>query len=189
MSTYYMFYLAKKTSQGMTLVAPAKRTDEGTFKFEPAVVRSRSFIDWEDWEEFMDFLPYQEISKDKDSQEHFTADISWTSTPKISSISRYCPFETIVQKSLDKGLHIGYTPLQQLPYVVKQNYLLDSEYDIELLPAEAVAEMDSETRKEYGKVAFLAYNSIGYIAHQIVSAFQEFVNFDEKDYYVICAIS
>lgn len=188
MSTYYMFYLARKVNDSIKVVGPAVLTENGRFKIKPGIIRSRSFIHWEDWD-FMDFLPIEEMSDDNFTRDLCTSDHSWGSEPNIQSNAYYCSFAEIARQAEKHnwGLKVGYTSLNEVDYVAKNNYCLENKYEIEFCSADMVAELQPEQRKDYGKVAFLETNSVGYIANQIVNAFHEFTAWS-NDYYIVCVI-
>ena len=184
MSSYYMFYLAENTSEGLQVVAPAMLTKNGQFKFKPAVVRSSSFIHWEDWEEFMEYVPLKVIHDN--SLDLLTSNHSWNpDVIELGSDSYACKYSTIARMADKAGLRVGYTSLNDLNYVAEHNYHLEDKYEIELYSAEMVAEMAPEDKRNYGKVAFLETNSVDYIANQLVNAFHEIV-YNANDFYVVC---
>lgn len=188
MSTYYMFYLARKINDSIKVVGPAVLAENGEFKIRPGVVRSRSFIDWEDWD-FMNFLPIEKMADDDFTKVLCTSDHSWSSEPNIQSDAYYCSFAEIASQAAKHswGLKVGYTSLNEVDYVAENNYCLEDRYEIEFRSADMVAELQPEQRKDYGKVAFLETNSVGYIASQIVDAFHELVSWS-NGYYVVCVV-
>ena len=188
MSTYYMFYLARKVNDSIKVVGPAVLAEDGEFKIKPGVVRSRSFIEWEDWG-FMNFLPIEKMADDDFTKVLCTSDHCWSSEPIIQSDAYYCSFAEIVNQAAKHswGLKVGYTSLNEVDYVAENNYCLEDRYEIEFRSVDMVAELQPEQRKDYGKVAFLETNSVGYIASQIVDAFHEFAVWS-NDYYVVCVV-
>ena len=187
MSSYYMFYLAKKTDEGkIKIVGPAVLAENGEFRIKPGVIRSRSYIEWEDWG-FMNCLPVEKMANDDFTKVLCTSDHSWGSEPNIQSDAYYCSFAEIARQAERHswGLKVGYTSLNEVDYVAENNYCLEDKYEIEFRSADMIAELQPEQRKDYGKVAFLATNSVGYIASQIVDAFHELVSWS-NGYYVVC---
>ena len=118
-----------------------------------------------------------------------TSDHSWSSEPNIQSDAYYCSYAEIAHQAEKHswGLKVGYAPLNEVDYVAENNYYLEDRYEIEYRSADMVAELQPEQRKDYGKVAFLETNSVGYIANQIIDAFHELVSWS-NGYYVVCVM-
>lgn len=189
MSSYYMFYLARKDDDNkIKIVGPAVLAKNGEFKIKPGVVRSRNYIEWEDWD-FMNFLPAEKMADDDFTKAICTSDYSWNSEQIIQSDAYYCSFAEIICQAEKHswGLKVGYTSLNEVDYVAENNYCLEDKYEIAFRSADMVAELQPEQRKDYGKVAFLATNSVGYITSQIVDAFHDLVYWG-KGYYVVCVV-
>lgn len=189
MSSYYMFYLAKKNDEGkIKIVGPAVLAENGEFKIKPALIRSRSYIEWEDWG-FMNCLPIQMMADDDFTKVLCTSDHSWGSEPNIQSDACYCSYKEIanIARAEKMGLKVGYAPLNEVGYVAENGYCLQDKYEIEFHSADFAAELCPEERVKFGKVAFLEINSVGYICNQLVNAFHDLV-FSSNRYYVVCVI-
>jgi len=181
MSTYYDFYLAVKKDDKIEAIGPYIRK-EGEYRLVPIVSRSRSFIDIDDFD-------YWNLSIDQmaeDQIEFFTGE-GWFSDER-QSIAYYVPYEEIRAMASD-GLVQGYVTLEELDMVAKAECGADAFWDIWVRSPEVAAEMDPETRKEYGHVAYIDHCSTGYICSQLINAVDPFeYGFEVKNLYFIIRI-
>ena len=78
--------------------------------------------------------------------------------------------------------------MADMKYIIKEEYELLNRYDVNLVPADVVAEMAPEDRRNYVKVAFTAISDASYIANLVVKAAEsllEYVSNKDKDRYCI----
>lgn len=174
MSTYYDFYIGVKKDDKIEAIGPYIRKD-GEYHLVPIVSRSRSFIHFDEfgyWE-----MPIEMMADDQ--VEFFTSE-GWNSDER-HSISCYIPYEDI-RAMADDGLVQGYVTLDELDMVAANDYSQDSLWDIWVKTSEMVAEMDPETRKEYGHIAYIDHYSTGYICRQLINAVDPYeYGFEDKD--------
>ena len=190
MSTYYEFYLAEKNENDQyRIVGPAKYKG-GDFQIYPALVRSRSFINWEDWEYIMDKVCLDEIDPEEKNFKRMALDMSWTSEQDFRSVSYVCPYSKLVSISSEgnAGLFVGYVPKSDAKRIIENNYYVEDCFDVDYMSAEIVAEMQPEERSQYVKMAYRVTNSAAYIANDIIAAVHEAVDFEEEDYYIVCVV-
>lgn len=188
MSTYYDFYLGKKTKGGkIAMVAPfVYDAENGNYIRKSLLSRSRSFIDWDDFRDFMMPLAIKDMA-DAD-KEFFTSDHAWSGTPNICSDAYVCSYAEMANAGAKAGFRQGYVPLSDFSYIIKEGYELSDEYEVEMKSADEIAEMDKVNRAEWGKMAFIVRNSTDYIANLLVRSVAQMVPWDSKDYYFICRI-
>ena len=181
MSTYYDFYLAVKKDDKIEAIGPYIRK-EGEYRLVPIVSRSRSFIDIDDFDGWN--LSIDQMAEDQ--VELFTDD-GWLKD-ECQSIAYYVPYEEIRAMASD-GLVQGYVTLEELDMVAKAECGADAFWDIWVRSPEVAAEMDPETRKEYGHVAYIDRCSTGYICRQLINVVDPFdYGFEVKDLYFIIRI-
>ena len=189
MSTYYEFYLGKKTPEGkIAMVAPFKyNLQSGEFERKPIICRSNSFIDWDVFSEFMQKL---EIDKMVDSDVNFFAfEDVWNAEPNIKhSVSYYCPYVVMVNASAKAGLRQGYVELPYFNSIIKNGYEAVDEYDYDMISAEQYVEMPADEQARFGKIAFLVRDSADRIAKTLVDSTAEIVGYDCGDYVFICRV-
>ena len=164
MSTYYDFYLGKKENGIVSLVYS-----------KPLYWRSGGFIEGDDFVEAAEPLPLNEVSeKDKNLMRNLFEDYS---------NGYYLSLSTLHNLAKRKGLRQGYVPLYLFDNIIKNGYIVDNEWDIEMICAEQYAEMDRISKVEYGKMAFLAVNSTDYIANLLCEMTRNYI--EEEGYCVI----
>ena len=185
MSTYFEFYLGKKTSDGkIAMVAPFVFNPENdTFVRSSLMSRSKSFIDWEDFSEFM--YPFS-IEKMTDYDINFFTYKDLFNEENVKSNAYICTFAAMAQAGAKAGFRQGYIPLDNFSYVIRNGYCVDNEYDIEMISAEEYAE--TEDKFKYGKMAYIVRNATDRIARTLVDATHEIVGWDDDDYYFICRV-
>jgi len=182
MSTYYDFYAAVKKNDKIEAIGPYIRK-EGEYRLVPIVSRSRSFIHFDEFD-YWD-LP---IEKMIDDQIQFFTCEGWTGEER-RSIACYIPYEDI-RAMADDGLVQGYVTLDELNAVAANDYSQDSLWDVWVKTPEMIAEMDSETRKEYGHIAYIDHCSTGYICSQLINAVDPYeYGYDTKDLCFIVRVS
>lgn len=189
MSTYYEFYLGKKTSDGkIAMVAPFEyNLQSSEFERKPIICRSNSFIDWD---VFSDFMAKLEINKMVDSDVNFfTHEDVWNSKPNTRySISYYCPYAAMVNVSAKAGFRQGYVELSYFNSIIKNGYEAADEYDYDMISAEQYVEMPADEQAKFGKIAFLVRDSADRIAKTLVDSTAENVGYDYSDYVFICRV-
>ena len=97
-----------------------------------------------------------------EDQIEFFTDTGWISDER-QSISYYIPYKDIAALA-DDGLVQGYVTLEELNMVASEHYSQDAIWDIWVKTPEVAAEMDPETRKQYGHIAYIDRCSTGYTA-------------------------
>lgn len=179
MSTYYEFYLGKKTDNGkIKMVAPFKYSvEENKFKRVPLLSRSSSFIDFDEFD-----MCRLEVDKMADEDVDY---FSWDG----QSITYYMPYSNMVKLSKSCGLRQGYAPLEDFKAIALNNYIVNYEWEYNLIGADQYAESPVEVQKTYGKIAFTVVCSTDYLADRILSAASEVVLWDEEDYCFMCRVS
>lgn len=161
MSTYYEFYAAAEKDGKIEAIGPYVCKD-GKYRLTPILSRSRSFIQWDEfgyWD-----LPIEKMAED---QIEFFTDTGWISDER-QSISYYIPYKDIAALA-DDGLVQGYVTLEELNMVASEHYSQDAIWDIWVKTPEVAAEMDPETRKQYGHIAYIDRCSKGYICSQLIN--------------------
>ena len=189
MSTYYEFYLGKKTSDGkIAMVAPFEyNLKSGEFERKPILCRSRSFIDWEDFSEFMDKFEIHEMT-DYDL-DFFAFDNDWgTDSNEKHSVSYYCSYAEMARRGAKAGFRQGYIEVADFRMVISQDYSVESDYDVNMITAEEYVAMPVDEQAKYGKMAYLVRNSTDRIARILVDATIEMVGWDDNDYVFICRV-
>ena len=189
MSTYYEFYLGKKTSDGkIAMVAPFEyNLKSGEFERRPILCRSRSFIDWEDFSEFMEKFEIHEMT-DYDL-DFFAFDNVWGTSPNEKySVSYYCSYAAMANAGAKAGFRQGYVELSDFNSIIKDGYEVADEYDHYMISAEQYAEMPAAEQAKWGKMAYLVRNSTDRIARILVDATIEMVGWDDNDYVFICRV-
>ena len=161
MSTYYEFYAAVEKDGKIEAIGPYTRKD-GEYRLIPLLSRSRSFIQWDEFGYWN--LPIEKMAED---QIEFFTDTGWLSDDR-QSIAYYIPFKDIAALA-DDGLVQGYVTLDELNIVSASHYSQDALWDIWVKTPEVAAEMDPETRKQYGHISYIDHCSTGYICSQIVN--------------------
>ena len=188
MSTYYEFYLGKKTSDGkVAMVAPFEyNLKSGEFERKPILCRSRGFIDWEDF----NFMEKFEIHEMTDYDVNFFAfDNLWGTDPNEKySVSYYCSYAAMAHAGAKAGFRQGYVELSDFNSIIKNGYEIDYEYDHYMISAEQYAEMPAAEQTKYGKMAYLVRNSVDRVARILVDATIEMVGWDDSDYVFICRV-
>ena len=162
MSTYYEFYAAVKQDEKIEAIGPYIRKDN-EYRLVPILTRSRSFINFNEfgcWE-----LSVEQMAEE---QVEFFSTEGWTGD-KRQSISYHIPYKEICALA-DDGLIQGYVTLEELNTAAASGYHPDALWDIWVRTPEMVAEMDPETRKEYGHIAYIDHCSTGYICRQLINA-------------------
>ena len=91
----------------------------------------------------------------------------WISDERQST-SYYISYKDIAALA-DDGLVQGYVTLDELNMVVSEHYSQDAIWDIWVKTPEVAAEMDPETRKQYGHIAYIDRCSTGYICSQLIN--------------------
>ena len=181
MSTYYEFYVGKKINDKYEAVGPYVRRGE-EYRLIPVLDRSRSFISWNDFGAWP--LPVEKIADDQ--MEFFTTE-GWQGEERYS-LAYYLSYEEILALA-DDGITQGYVTLEELDEVARSNYHPDALWDIWVKTPEMIAEMDTEERKQYGHIAFVDYNSTGYICRQLINAVDPYeYGIDGKDLIFIVRI-
>ncbi|MBR0455535.1 MAG: hypothetical protein IJJ01_02630 [Firmicutes bacterium] len=161
MSTYYEFYAAVEKDGKIEAIGPYIRKD-GEYRLTPILSRSRSFIQWDEFG-YWDL----QIEKMAEDQIEFFTDTGWISDER-QSISYYIPYKDIAALA-DDGLVQGYVTLDELNMVSAAHYSQDALWDIWVKTPEVAAEMDPETRKQYGHIAYIDRCSTGYICSQLAN--------------------
>ncbi|MCR5035613.1 MAG: hypothetical protein K6B42_09405 [Clostridia bacterium] len=162
MSTYYEFYAAVKKDDKIEAIGPYMCKD-GEYQLVPILTRSRSFICFDEfgcWD-----LP---IEKMTDDQVEFFSSEGWMGDER-HSISCHVPYTEICALA-DDGLVQGYVTLEELNAVAASDYHPDALWDVWVRTPEMAAEMDPETRKQYGHIAYVDNCSTGYTCRQLASA-------------------
>lgn len=162
MSTYYEFYVAARRDDKIEAVGPYVRKEDGSFRLTPLLTRSRSFIQWNEfgaWE-----LQVEKMTEDQ--LEHFT-DTGWFDERR-RSIAYFIPYREICAMA-DDGLVQDYVTLDELDRVARNDYDPECFWDLDVRSPQAAAEMDPETRKGYGHIAYVDRNSTGYICSQLLN--------------------
>ena len=162
MSTYYEFYAAVNKGDKIEAIGPYIKKD-GEYRLLPILTRSRSFINFDEFGCWV--LPVEKMT---DDQVGFFATEGWINEEN-QSISYFVPYADICALASD-GLVQGYVTLEELDAVAESDYHLDALWDIWVRTPKMVAEMDPETRKQYGHIAYIDHCSTGYICRQLVSA-------------------
>ena len=181
MSTYYEFYAAVEKDGKIEAIGPYVHRD-GEYRLMSILSRSRSFIQWDEfgcWN-----LPIEKMAED---QVEFFISTGWVSEER-HSISYYIPYKDIAALA-DNGLVQGYVTLEELDMVAASKYSQDALWDIWVKTPEVAAEMDPETRKEYGHIAYIDHCSTGYICSQLVNAVDSFgYGYESDELYFIVRI-
>ena len=162
MSTYYEFYAAVEKDGKIEAIGPYVRKD-GEYRLTPILSRSRSFIQWDEfgcWD-----LAIEKMTED---QTEFFTDTGWVSDER-RSISYFISYKDIAALA-DDGLIQGYVTLDELNMVLIMSVNPGFLWDIWVKTPEVAAEMDPETRKEYGHIAYIDHCSTGYICSQLINA-------------------
>ena len=162
MSTYYEFYAAVEKDGKIEAIGPYVHKD-GEYRLTPILSRSRSFIQWDEFE-CWDLA----IEKMAEDQVEFFTDTGWVSDER-RSIAYFISYKDIAALA-DDGLVQGYVTLEELDIVAASHYSQDALWDIWVKTPEVAAEMDPETRKEYGHIAYIDHCSTGYICSQLIHA-------------------
>ena len=163
MSTYYDFFAAKITEEDMIeAIGPYIRSGE-EYRLVPIISRSRSFIHWDEFGAWA--LPVNRIPEHQ--QEIFT-DEGWNDDER-HSIAYFITYDEAASMAGD-GLIRGYVTLDELDTVIRSNYDPDTFWDLWVRSPETIAEMDAETRKQYGHIAFIDRCSTEYICRQLIEA-------------------
>lgn len=161
MSTYYEFYAAAEKDGKIEAIGPYIRKD-GEYRLTPILSRSRSFIQWDEFGYWN--LPIEKMAED---QIEFFTDTGCISDER-QSISYYILYKDIASLA-DDGLVQGYVTLEELNMVASEHYSQDAIWDIWVKTPEVAAEMDPETRKQYGHIAYIDRYSTGYICSQLIN--------------------
>lgn len=190
MSTYYSFYLGARDDAGkMCVVGPYYYSVKaGETKLGTLFETSQSFIDDDVFRNTMDLLGADEVAEkdlDRLSYEPWYKD-----QPRVSN-TYYAPlsdFHAIASRN-NNGLYMGYVCMADMKYIIEEEYELLNRYDVNLVPADVVAEMAPEDRRNYVKVAFTAISDASYIANLVVKAAESVLMYEygkDKDrYYVL----
>ena len=185
MSIEYYFYLARKTGLGLKVVGPAFLNVNDEYEIM-SIWRTKSSIDLDEFEYIMDDLFLYDLDPVPLTYELLTYENEYLKERRVDAY--YCGYEELRAHSKNRGFRIGYLPLEDMDEVIKNNYQVESKYDYDLLSPEIVAEMADEERKKYGKIAYYITSSFGFLASQLVAAFEQFVERDDAEYYVICNV-
>lgn len=162
MSTYYEFYVGKKTNDKIEAIGPYARNGE-VYSLIPVLSRSRSFIDWEEFDAWT--IPIEMMT---DDQLDFFSSEGWTGDERYS-LSYSIPYEDICAMA-SNGIRQGYVTLEELDEAASSDYDPDVLYGLWVRTPEMIAEMDPEERKKYGHIAFVDHLSTGYICGQLINA-------------------
>ena len=185
MSVYYSFYLGKRNAENKVEVIAPYVYKDGEMKLTSLLERSSSFIDGDELGDLMCFLPLDELAeKDK---KHFSY-TGWSMNSEPQSCAYACDYKDMVAAASKKGLRQGYVLLEDFSTVLKNNYQLN-EYEVYMHSAEEYAEMQESERAKYGKIAYLAIDSIDYIASLLVELTECMVdyNFKKGEYVFLCS--
>ena len=183
MSTYYTFYIAEKQPDDKF---GYKGLYDGKGNIRPVISRSRSFIDSDDihcYDTVTEDRLSDEFRKALFGPEEDTEDKKWY--PNMYLI----PFSTISSIGSSGGLKRGYTDLETLDIVTKNNYdpEIISEHIYKLASPDFIAELSPEERAKYGHIAYIDYNSTEFL----FSFIADYVNentYETKNTYIICVI-
>ena len=172
MSTYYEFYIGRDMGDKIEAIGPYIRKD-GEYKLTPLLSRSRSFICWDEFDAWQ-----LDPSKLPEDQIDFFTEESWSGEERrsLSYIMSYYDVADLAEE----GPTQGYVTLDELDYVASQYYAQEALYDIMVRTTAMIAEMDPETRKNYGHIAFTDRNSTGYICMQLINSVDP-VEYDVED--------
>ncbi len=164
MSTYYEFYTGILRQDGkIEAIGPYVRRD-GAYRLEPILIRSRSFINIDEFSAWD--VPVEKLIGEQ--KEFFTTGSREDETVR-HSLAWYIPYTEIRTKA-DSGLVRGNVTLKELDYIAKNDYDPDCLWDVSVMSAAAAAEMDPEMRKQYGHIAYIDYNSTGYLCSLLIHA-------------------
>lgn len=167
MSTYYEFYVGLLKDDKIEAIGPYFRQD-GVYHLRPILERSRSFISWNEF----DSLPLP-VEKMTDDQTPYFSTEGWDDSGEHHSITEYIPYDK-VRDMADDGLVQGYVTLEELDAVAESDYHPDALWDLWVRTPQMVAEMDSETRKQYGHIAYVDHCRTGYLCRQLLNAVDPF---------------
>lgn len=167
MSTYYEFYLGIMKDDKIEAIGPYFKQD-GVYHLRPILERSRSFINWNEFDSWP--LPVEKMAADQIS---FFSTESWDDSEERQSIAKYIPYDEISDMA-DDGLVQGYVTLDELDAAAENDYHMDVLWDLWVRTPQMVAEMDPETRKQYGHIAYIDHLSTGYICRQLLNAVDQF---------------
>lgn len=169
MSIYYNFYFAKKKEDKFAVIAPFMyNSDEKIYDRIPL----KSLCDTVDWTEFMFPILPDEVHAD---------DIDWLYLEDVYA----CSFMEMLLRAETAGLRQGYVKFKDFKKLKELNYIVNTDFD--MISPEVFAEMASDERKGYGKVAIIATNSVDYIASLLVDMVYPMIEVPELDkYYFIC---
>jgi hypothetical protein len=168
-SIYYNFYFAKKKEDKFAVIAPFMyNSDEKIYDRIPL----KSLCDTVNWTEFMFPILPDEVHTD---------DIDWLYLEDVYA----CPFMEMLLRAETAGLRQGYVKFKDFKKLKELNYIVNTDFD--MISPEVFAEMASDERKGYGKVAIIATNSVDYIASLLVDMVYPMIEVPELDkYYFIC---
>ena len=184
MSTYYSFYLVRKNDKGKyEAVGNYYKTKNGELRLCPIYSRSRSFIPSEDFVREMSLMSIDDM--DEEVKNIFSYEGIFDENQRHSS-AYYTSLKNFYSFIENRGLIRGYTTLNDLNYISKNNYDPDileyGEYD--LFTPEYIAELPAVKREKYAHISFLDTMSADYIANIVVEAIEEMV-FHDDDYYIV----
>lgn len=181
MSTYYEFYAAVNRDDRIEAIGPYIR-ERDEYRLVPILSRSRSFISFNEFGCWG--LPIEKMAKD---QVKFFTTEGWVSD-ELQSISYFIGYKEICALA-DNGLVQGYVTLEELDEVAKSGYHPDALWDLWIRTPQMIAEMDPETRKGYGHIAYVDQCSTGYICQQLISAVDSYeYSFAGEDLYFIVRV-
>lgn len=182
MSQYFSFYLARRDNEGKYhFVAPFSRNDNGEFEPKSLLTRSRSFIDKNEFEA----MAFEKVALDKMDEYLYKLCKNVGFHDEEYSTGWAIPYKSIVSAGSRAGIYRGYVSPEELKYLVENKYWTESKWDIDLTPAEVVAE---QGKGDKVSVAFTAYTDTSYYAHILTQSIEEIVPWDEKEqknYYFI----
>lgn len=178
MSSYYCFYIGKLNTVAKTVDLIGPKFGDKLIGFYS---RSRSFVA-DDILDYMEPVPLSYIA-DKEHSLLCVKDFSGA----YQSRSYMIPIKQL--PASDYGLQKGYVTIDELDYLEENQYDYDSITSVRLLSPTVVAEMDQQTRNNYGQCSYVDTGSFDYVAglaQELVSDLEFEPDF--TDYVLICVI-
>lgn len=163
MKTTYDFYIGEITKDGkVRIIGPYFRIGN-SYILTPVITRSALLIEFDELAAWR--LHVEEMAEDQlELMSHVEAD-----SGKRKSNAYFLTYEEVWDMVGD-GLVKGYVPLEDLDTMAKNDNNPDMVEDLNVRTAEMIAEMDAETRKGYGHVAYVDAQSADYICSRLFFA-------------------